>query len=302
MFHVEQPVEISPSKCPVCGHSDHLTYLELKDYFLTKEDFSLVKCNYCGLIATNPQPKLEEIGRYYNSGNYISHATNSISLVDRIYNLIRKRTLASKISLIKKHTNGNHLLDIGCATGVFLNYCSQHNFTVEGVEPDEKARNYACEHFNLNVKDLNNLNNLKENSFDIITMWHVLEHVNDINERLSVVWKLLKDDGIAIIALPNPQSYDSLYYKEYWAAYDVPRHLYHFSQAAFNCLAKMNHFNMIKTVPMFYDSFYISLLSEKYKNGKGSPFKAIYRGCLSNIHAMANHKNYSSLIYILKKG
>lgn len=301
MFHVEQHPKNAILKCPTCGHQNYLTYLELRDYFLSQEEFTIIKCVHCGLLITFPQPLPSDLSKYYKSTQYLSHVTHKGGVDFYLYNKIRKITLASKIRLIKKYTTGTNLLDIGCATGVFLNYCRMHGYIVEGIEPNEKARNYAREELNLDVKDIPYLTELPHSYFDIITMWHVLEHVPDVNERMSVVKHLLKEDGTAFIALPNPNSYDAKYYKEYWAAYDVPRHLYHFSIDAFSSLCTNNSLRIVKILPLIYDSYYISLLSERYKNGKRSYVNALYRGLKSNIYAKSNNLNYSSLIYIVKK-
>jgi 2-polyprenyl-3-methyl-5-hydroxy-6-metoxy-1,4-benzoquinol methylase len=301
MFHVEQLAVNAMIKCSTCGHQNYLTHLELRDYFLTQEEFTIIKCVHCGLLTTFPQPLPSELYKYYKSTQYLSHATHKKGFEFFLYNRIRSITLASKLELIRKHTFGNTLLDIGCATGVFLNYCRLHGYIAEGIEPNEKARNYAREELKLDVWDVQYLSKLPYHKYDIITMWHVLEHVPDVNERMNTVRNLLKEDGTAFIALPNPNSYDANYYKEYWAAYDVPRHLYHFSIEAFSNLCKKNELQVVNILPMIYDSFYISLLSERYKTGKGSYLNALYRGLRSNLYARSNNLNYSSLIYIVKK-
>lgn len=302
MFHVEQTKEISMIPCPVCGNNNYLSHLFLEDYFLTKEKFTIIKCEKCGLLVTHPQPPADTITKYYNSTKYISHSTRSKNFFDIFYGFIRNKTIHSKIKLINKYAKGKKLLDIGCATGIFLDACRKNGYQVEGIEPGEIVRQFATEKFNLNVYDVEYLKSYEPSTFDIITMWHVLEHVDDINERMSIINKILKVDGTALIALPNPSSYDAKYYKEHWAAYDVPRHLYHFSQNAFNTLAQKHSFKVIDILPMQYDSYYISLLSEKYKNGCAPYLKAAYLGLLSNISANKNNLNYSSLIYVIKKG
>lgn len=301
MFHVEQPATLSMTKCPTCGHQKFVTHLVLRDYFLSQEEFSILKCTHCGLLTTFPQPLPNELSKYYRSSHYISHATNKRGFEFFLYNTIRKLTLYNKKSLLTKYSQGMNLLDIGCATGVFLNYCQNHGYLVQGIEPNDHARNYARKEFSLEVNDVPYLNKLPANKFDVITMWHVLEHVPDVNERLTKVKFLLKEEGTLFIALPNPNSYDAQYYKNYWAAYDVPRHLYHFSIDSFTNLCLKNGLQIERIIPMVYDSYYISLLSEKYKNGKGSYSKALYMGLKSNIYARTNNLNYSSLIYIIKK-
>ncbi len=299
MFHVEQSTATSTENCPVCGNSEFVTYLTLDDYFLTHETFTIIKCKNCGLLSTSPHPSPDEIGKYYDSPDYISHSTNKKSIKDRLYNIIRNRTLISKKVLLDKYAKGNRLLDIGCAIGVFLDYCQRNGYSTMGVEPDEKCRMFAEKNFHLQVKDIDALKQFPSKSFDIITMWHVLEHVDDLNERMSLIKKILADDGVLIIALPNPLSFDAKYYGKYWAAYDVPRHLYHFSKDAFEKLCNRFSFKIINIIPMVYDSFYISMLSEKYKNGTTSLVKAFFIGLKSNLKARSC-KNHSSLIYIIR--
>ncbi len=302
MFHVEQSNTIIVNQCPVCGKNDFITHLLLKDYFLSQEEFSILKCTHCGLMITNPQPKMEELGKYYQSKDYISHSTEKSGNIQvKLYNIIRKRTLKTKLSLLSKYTSGYRLLDIGCAIGVFLDYCRKHGYHVMGIEPELKARQYAKDNFNLDIHDTNFIEKIESASLDVVTMWHVLEHVSDIEKRINSIHRILTKEGTAIIALPNPDSYDAKYYQKYWAAYDVPRHLFHFTKESFSTLCERNSFKVISVIPMVYDSFYVSMLSEKYKNSKIPMVKAFLTGLKSNIFAMLNNKNYSSLIYIVKK-
>jgi predicted SAM-dependent methyltransferase len=112
---------------------------------------------------------------------------------------------------------------------------------------------------------------------------------------------VLKDEGIAFIALPNHKSWDTQYYKKQWAAWDVPRHLYHFSMDTFSNLAKKHGFKIVEILPMKFDAFYVSLLSEKYRTNKMNYIKALFQGMKSNRWAKKNNNNYSSLIYVLRK-
>lgn len=301
MFHVEHNIRKPEIICPVCGHNNYVSYLELRDYFLSEEEFSIIKCINCGLLITYPQPNPEELSRYYISNQYLSHATQNKGLEYFVYNKIRNITLANKLDLIRRFSSGNRIIDIGCATGVFLNYCQERNYKVQGIEPNTRARNYAIENFGLQVNDIDYINEIPESSQDIVTMWHVLEHVPDISERMQAVLRMLKKDGTAFIALPNPNSYDARYYKEHWAAYDVPRHLYHFNRQSFDHLVKNVNFDIVDVIPMVFDSFYISLMSERYKKSTVPYLKAFYRGLRSNLYAKIHGNNYSSLIYILKK-
>jgi SAM-dependent methyltransferase len=298
---VEQRQNNQPSHCLLCDNKSFTFQFEVKDHFLTGETFSLYKCDSCGLISTSPAPAVDEIGRYYQSANYISHSSKAGTPFELLYQTVRNFTTKSKAKLVQRLAKGKNILDIGCATGEFLIACKQKGFKVFGVEPNEKAREIALENHNLVINDLAFLDEAASNSFDIITMWHVLEHVHDINKRMEQVFRLLRDDGTAIIALPNYESHDAVYYKESWAAYDVPRHLFHFNKSSFETLAQNNGFQVREILPMEFDSYYVSLLSEKYLNGKGSLVKAIFRGFLSNLKARRNNNQHSSLIYIISK-
>lgn len=298
---MEQIQNNQPSHCLICDNKAFTFQYKVKDHFLSGEDFSLFRCDSCGLISTFPQPELSEIGRYYQSSDYISHSSKAGNLFELLYQSVRKFTNNRKAKLVLKYANGKNILDIGCATGEFLVACRSKGLNVFGAEPNEKARDIAFEKNKLVINDLNFLDDSKSNSFDVITMWHVLEHVHDLDTRMKQVNRLLIDDGTAIIALPNYESHDAQYYKENWAAYDVPRHLFHFNKTSFETLAKKNGFQLREILPMKFDSYYVSLLSEQYKCGKKSFPKAIFRGLLSNLRARQNKNQYSSLIYVISK-
>ena len=301
MFHVEQSENITPKACLVCDNKDISFLMEVKDHFLSGETFSLYKCNSCGFISTHPAPDESAIAAYYKSEKYISHSSKPSSLFEFIYQQVRRVTLKRKARITSKYAHGKQLLDIGCATGEYLETCKKEGFDVFGAEPNQKAREIALANYGLNIGDLDTLNSFEPESFDVITMWHVLEHVHDFNERMDLINRILKSNGSVIIALPNPESYDAHYYIDSWAAYDVPRHLNHFTQNALSTLAEKHGFLVREILPMKFDSFYISLLSEKYKNGRSSFLKAILVGLKSNYRAKQHQNNYSSLIYILNK-
>lgn len=301
MFHVEHSENNVPTVCLICDNKDISFLLNTKDHFLSGETFSLFKCNSCGLISTFPAPDENHIASYYKSEKYISHSSKPATFFEFIYQGVRHFTLNKKADLTKKYAHGKKLLDIGCATGEYLQTCRKKGFDVFGVEPNQKARETAFANHGLIIEDLDGLNTFKPATFDVISMWHVLEHVHDINERMVQLNRLMTEDGVAIIALPNSESYDAGYYKELWAAYDVPRHLFHFSKKSFTTLAEKHGFKVRKILPMKFDAYYVSLLSEKYKNGKGSPIKALLTGLRSNMNAKMKHDNYSSLIYVISK-
>lgn len=285
--------------CPICGSEKINLFLESKDYFLTNEKFKIDACQDCGFRFTNPRPAAAELGRYYQSTNYISHSDTKKGLMAFVYQLVRKLTIKSKIRLIQKYRTSGALLDIGCATGQFINQIRKSNWSVTGIEPDEKTRNYAISEFGLDVYPENYLNQISQATFDVITMWHVLEHVSDLNNRMEQLKLLLKPDGIIILAVPNCNSYDAKKYHKFWAGYDLPRHLYHFTKSDFSNLAKKYGFTIVNILPMKFDSFYVSLLSEKYKNGSMRWIPALWNGFGSNLFA-GPENGYSSQIYILK--
>jgi 2-polyprenyl-3-methyl-5-hydroxy-6-metoxy-1,4-benzoquinol methylase len=286
--------------CPVCENNSFNEFLKGKDHFLTGEEFFIVECSGCGFRFTNPRPDEKEITRYYDSPDYIAHDAGRQNLIHTIYKTIRKVNIRNKFSIVKKNSKGNVIMDIGCGTGEFLDYCRRLNLKPTGIEPNEKARRFAIEEFGLTVFDESKLDDFSPATFDVITMWHVLEHVHKLNERMQMVKHLLKPDGTLIIAVPDCNSWDAFEYKDSWAAYDLPRHLYHFTPASLKMLVNKNGFYAAGIIPLKFDAYYISLLSEKFSSGKQNYLKAIKNGILSNMNGRKNDNNYSSLVYICK--
>ena len=265
------------------------------DYTVSQESYELLKNNSYDMLVTLPIPV--DLENYYKSEEYISHTNSKKSFFDKIYQLVRNYTLQKKVALINSfNTEEKSILDVGAGTGDFLFACKKNNWNVFGIEPNEGARKIALEKEIALEQDLFSL---PENRFDVITLWHVLEHVTNLDAYILQLKKLLKPNGVLVIAVPNFKSYDAKYYKEFWAAYDVPRHLWHFSQTAIKKLFSEASMKVVKTKPMKFDSYYVSLLSEKYKTKKRNPIKAFYIGFLSNLKARRSSE-YSSLIYILK--
>ncbi len=272
---------------------------KIKDYSVSNEYFELKKNLKYGFLETTPLPDISKLSKYYETEEYISHTDAKRNLFEKVYHSVRCYAIKNKIALINKEQTKGKLLDVGCGTGDFLFAAKNNGWDITGIEPNEKARTIANVKSNNSVLDNTELNKLKENSFDVITLWHVLEHLPNLENDIQIFKKLLKPNGTLIIAVPNYKSFDANYYKEFWAAYDVPRHLWHFSQNSIKSL--FNHFNLniTKTLPMKFDAFYVSLLSEKYKNGKQNIFNAFYIGLRSNLKAMQTSE-YSSLIYVFK--
>ena len=275
---------------------DNILKNSTKDYLVTQESFQLEYDSKSDMLITKPVP--EDLEKYYDPNNYISHSDSAKGLLEKIYQTVKKYTLNKKVKLINKYTiEEKKLLDIGCGTGEFLINAKNKNWKTVGVELNENARKKATDK-NLEIyKSLDAINNQK---FDVITLWHVLEHLPDLDKQINKITSLLNKNGTLIIAVPNYKSYDAQYYKEFWAAYDTPRHLWHFSQNAIKNIFKNKKIEVVETLPMYFDSYYVSLLSEKYKTGSSNYFKAFYRGLISNMKAKTSSE-YSSLIYVLKK-
>ena len=287
--------------CPVCQNNTFTEYLNVQDFTVSQEKFSIQACKNCGFKFTNPRPDLTQIGDYYKAESYISHTNTSKGLISKLYHSVRKYTLKGKLNLINRLIpRKGKLLDVGCGTGMFLNVCRENGWTVNGIEPDNGARQIA-EQINKAAIKTEVLTSFKNETFDIITMWHVLEHVHLLNETVDWLKERLSNSGYLIIAVPNLESKDAEIYQEYWAAYDVPRHLYHFSQKSIKQLFEQKGFSLKETLPMKFDSFYVSMLSTKYQVGKINYIKAFLDGLKSNLSAESNNGNYSSLIYIFKK-
>jgi SAM-dependent methyltransferase len=301
MFHVKPDRMEVVEKCPVCGNVNLEKALTGKDFFLTGEDFTITGCPVCTFWMTSPRPGKNEIGSYYQSEEYISHNTGKQNLLTRVYTLSRSIRVKGKYTLVRENSPGTELLDIGCGTGEFIYHMGKKGFRVTGIEPSEQARNFATGQFNLNVKGEEYLGTIAPSSFDAVTMWHVLEHVHDLEERMATVERILRPGGIFVVAVPNRGSWDAMHYGPHWAAYDLPRHLYHFSPQNLQRLLNRFGFETGKILPMKLDAFYISLLSEKYRSGSRSWFRAAVNGLRSNNYARRNGNNYSSIILIGKK-
>lgn len=285
-------------KCPICEGKDHTLIMTCKDYTVSHETFSIVCCSSCGFHFTNPRPTEKEIGAYYKSEDYISHSNTSSGLVSRIYQKARSYTVKRKYDLAKKYTSSSTILDYGCGTGEFLNYCKQNGMKSIGYEPSE-ARKYGIDNYQLDIYSEEKIKALPASSLGAITMWHVLEHVHRLKELIGILKEKLNDHGTLIVAVPNMTSWDAKKYKEHWAAYDVPRHLYHFQPKNIKDIFAQFNMVVIDVLPMKLDSFYVSLLSEKYLSGSQSLLKGFLSGLNSNLNAKKD--SYSSQIYIIKK-
>ena len=289
--------------CPLCSSSNISMFLECKDHLVTKEVFSLFKCASCNFIFTQDYPGEESIDRYYESDDYVSHDDTAKGFFNRIYRFARNLMLDKKKTIVESKTNrrNGRLLDIGSGTGHFAALMKNNGWEVTGIEPNNKARTYAVKRFGLSILQPEGISDLPESSFDCITLWHVLEHFHEPFKNAAEIKRLLKPGGTCIVALPNSNSYDAEYYGEYWAAYDVPRHLWHFTPRTFRLFAVKAGFgfNRIKCLPL--DVFYISALSEKYKGTRLFFPAGMIKGFWFAILSCFSIKKRSSLIYFLKK-
>lgn len=277
--------------------------MEVKDHSVSGEKFSLWQCSNCGLRFTQDIPDEENIGRYYKSDSYISHSNTTKGFINQLYHRVRKITLKSKLELINEYTGlqSGQLLDIGAGTGIFAAYMKENGWNVTGLEPDTETRKNAERFSSISLLPTNEMFNWNDERFDVITMWHVLEHVHNLHGYLDRIKTILKKSGKLFIAVPNYTSYDAQRYGADWAAYDIPIHLYHFSPKSMELLTKKHGFAMKAIKPMWFDSFYVSMLSEKYRGSMLGAIGGAFTGALSNLKALTDKKKCSSLIYILER-
>ncbi|WP_298755485.1 class I SAM-dependent methyltransferase [uncultured Psychroserpens sp.] len=276
-------------------------YLNVKDYSVSGEEFQLIYNTEMDMLETFPQPSESTLGNYYDSEDYISHTDSKRNVFEKVYHFVKSIALKRKLKLINSfHLKGNTLLDVGCGTGDFLKVAKDKGWDVFGIEPNENARSIANQKAGDTVFEVSHLSKFEPETFDVISLWHVLEHLPQLESHIAIFERLLKPEGRLIIAVPNFKSYDATYYKNYWAAFDVPRHLWHFSQKAISRLVAQKNMEVVKTLPMLFDAYYVSLLSEKYKRGVMNPINAFWNGWRSNSKARRTGE-YSSLIYVIKK-
>jgi len=269
--------------------------LSCKDYTVSGDSFELVINKEYEMLVTAPVPT--DLEKYYKSTGYISHTDSKKTFFDKGYQIVKNYTLQQKLSLLNSFkTSAKSVLDVGAGTGDFLSVCKNNDWETFGVEPSLVARDVAKKK-GIFLKA--GLSEFKNQKFDVISLWHVLEHVEHLKDTIKTLQGLLKPGGRIVVAVPNYKSYDAQFYNEYWAAYDVPRHLWHFSQTAIHKLFSEVEMTVSQTLPMRFDSYYVSLLSEKYKKGKLKFIAGFYRGFISNLKAQVTSE-YSSLIYVIK--
>lgn len=289
---------VNVTACPVCSGTGSKPYIQTIDYSCSKEPFNIVQCSACGFRYTNPIPPENELGRYYQFADYISHTNRSGGIMGFVYRRVRSVALKQKLRLLARFSKGRKLLDIGCGTGFFAAAAKKAGYEVTGLEPDDNARTYARQQNGINALPASELSDLKP-GFDVITLWHVLEHVYHLQRDIAAMTKLLSPQGVLVIAVPNCDSFDAQYYKQYWAGYDVPRHLYHFVQQDLETLLTPHGFKLTHVAPMPFDAYYVSMLSQQHM-GKGKR-KGLLIGRRSNRSARAKNSPWSSQIYVFTR-
>ncbi|MBO4574396.1 MAG: class I SAM-dependent methyltransferase [Bacteroidales bacterium] len=294
------------TQCLFCKSDNTKLYLKLKDYFLSQEDFEIFECENCKLLFTTPRPDKSVIGNYYKSDDYLSHNEHKKGIVPWIYNQVKKVNIRRKFSITAQNRtskNGDrtkpHILDFGCGVGDFLHYAQKNGCEIAGCDLSEDARKYASEKLGKTIVSPEEIFSLPDSTFDVITMWHVLEHIDDLRFQTEQLYRLLKENGRLVVAVPNYMSYDAQHYKDKWAAYDVPRHLNHFHKESLQNIFA-GYFELDNIYPLKWDAYYISMMSEKYI-GKGNSFvKGLITGWKSNRRAKKSG-DYSSLVYVFSK-
>lgn len=287
-------------KCPWCDSEKTQLHLWVKDEFLSKEEFQIFECLHCGLLFTEPRPPKDKIGEYYKSEEYYSHQENKKGFIPKLYESIKAINLKAKYKIATKGIKKGKVLDIGCGVGDYLHTMETEGWETTGIEPSEEAKAIAKKRMKAQLYSPEEIDQLKNESFDLITMWHVLEHVDDLKTEIAHLERLLKRGGRLVLALPNYKSYDANYYKEYWAAYDVPRHLNHFCKISIGNIFKNSQLKWIETKRLRWDAYYISFMSEQYKRHSLPLIKGAIRGLISNINARKT-REWSSLVYIFEK-
>ena len=287
-------------QCPACGHAQQKPFLVAKDYTVSKEHFSIVRCEGCQLLFTNPRPRANEAGPYYQSDDYISHSNTQKGFINALYHRVRTITLRQKTNWIQAYQGGNkELLDIGCGNGHFLHACQQAGWNISGMELDPATAQRASELIQQPIYP--NLSEIPvDKQFQLISLWHVLEHVYELEAYFTFFKSRIQPGGKLMLALPNSKSFDAGYFGEFWAAYDVPRHIYHFDPATITSLAARYGFRLAKQRGQIFDSFYIALLSHQYKTGSKNMVMSFAVGLWSNILAWTKTGNYSSNLYIFE--
>lgn len=289
--------------CPLCGSSNIKEQFTCKDHFATGELFDIYHCHECSFAFTQGVPDEKEIGPYYDTPTYVSHSDTDKGLVNKLYHIVRGIMLRRKVSLIKRLTmlRSGNLLDYGAGIGYFAKAMQNTGWSITAIEKSQQAREYAQRNLGINMKPEEYLATIEDRTFDVVTMWHVMEHIQQLDSFWDTLYRILDDSGIAVIAVPNSASYDAEYYRENWAAYDVPRHLWHFTPSTIMNWGLKHGFILERQYTMPFDGFYISMLSERYKGSKCATLRGIWNGLLGWLATFDKCSASSSIIYVFRK-
>jgi 2-polyprenyl-3-methyl-5-hydroxy-6-metoxy-1,4-benzoquinol methylase len=285
--------------CPWCKSENARSYIKLQDYFLTNDAFEVMECQSCHLLFTTPRPTPDKIDAYYQSEKYYSHQENKNGFIPHIYEAVKTVNLKNKLRMATHGIENGKILDIGCGVGDFLFKAKQSGWKVTGIEPSPNASKIASHKLQSQILLPSQISSLEDESFNLITMWHVLEHVDDLNAQIKELHRLLKPNGRLVLALPNFMSYDADYYKDKWAAWDVPRHLNHFCRSSMDSVFSSS-WKKENVEKLLWDSYYISFLSEQYEGHSLALLRGVFRGFVSNWKAKKTGE-YSSLVYFYRK-
>ena len=295
--------KLTINACPLCGGAHLKRAMTCTDFYASGEQFDLYTCEDCGFTFTQGVPVEAEICRYYETPDYISHSDTKKGVMNSVYHWVRGYMLKRKARLVahEAHRKTGRLLDIGTGTGYFADTMKRGGWQVEAIEKNAHARAFAKEHFGLEVKPDTALKEFEPDSFDVITLWHVMEHLEPLNEVWETLNSLLTEKGVLIVAVPNCSSYDARKYGAYWAAYDVPRHLWHFTPGTIQQLGSKHGFILAERHPMPFDAFYISMLTEKNMRHSCPFVRGMITGTLAWLHALVKKERSSSMIYVFRK-
>ena len=292
----------SINRCPVCGHSSFKHFLNVPDWLVSKEVFELQQCEQCQFVFTANAPLEKDAGPYYNSEEYVEHSDTSSGLIYSVYHVARRAMLHYKYIKIKRLHAGKKLLDVGSGSGYFLNFMKKKGYNVTGVEISKKAVALCKKNFGIKAHSPSEfLEEKLDTDYDIISLWHVFEHVYSYDAYFELFSKSLNNNGYLILALPNCDSQDARMNKSYWGAYDTPRHIWHFTSKTIELFAMGRGFKMIKKHRMPLDPFFNVMVSDSYKDKFTFLPLTLLKGLYSYIISLLNIEKSSSIIYIFQK-
>ncbi len=289
--------------CPLCGASGQIPYAGCTDYTVSKEHYTLMRCPSCGMVYTLDPPSQDKMAQYDKLGLKLKLGDSPSGLIGKLYYRVRSYMLGRKAHIVESQSyrTAGTLLNYGAKTGFFSHRMERRGWKVISVEKYHEERQFSLEMFHHRMIDLNEMDKLRPGTFDVITLWHVFEHNPHPDKLLDRFYDLLRPGGILVMACPNICSTDAMHYGPYWAAYDVPRHLWHFSPTSLCNLVHKHGFTLMHHESMPFDSFYISILSEKQMRHKLAFIRGFLYGLHSWLVSLSKRGKSSSLVYVFRK-